>query len=127
MTTREKTREARLAQIETRQTLYKQFGVDVESLEDRLVRFTVTTRTPDRERDVLETGGIDTAAYERNPVVQWAHDYKQPPIARCIRLDRYTDRLVATAEFATADLSPFADQVYRMVKAGFLRACSIGF
>jgi hypothetical protein len=49
------------------------------------------------------------------------------PVARCVRLDRFPDRLIALAEFATEDLNPMAEQVFRMIKAGFLQACSIGF
>lgn len=107
--------------------IFKQFTTEVEALADRRVKFTVTTSTPDRERDVLETVGIDTASYERNPVVQWAHDYKSLPIGRCVAIERSATRLVATVEFASAELNPMADQIFRMVKAGFINACSIGF
>jgi phage head maturation protease len=34
---------------------------------------------------------------------------------------------VATAQFATADLNPMGDTVYKMLKAGFLNATSVGF
>lgn len=36
-------------------------------------------------------------------------------------------QLVATLEFPTAELSPFGDQVYQLVKAGYLNAASVGF
>jgi HK97 family phage prohead protease len=62
-----------------------------------------------------------------NPTVPWAHDYRSLPVAKCISIDRYPDKLVAVCQFATADMNPMAEQVYRMVKAGFLNACSIGF
>jgi hypothetical protein len=35
--------------------------------------------------------------------------------------------LVADAEFAPADIHPFAEQIYQLLKAGFLRATSVGF
>ena len=110
-----------------RAVFIKQFAGDVEVAEDRRVRFTITTSTPDRERDVVATAGIETGAFELNPVVQWAHDYKTPPIGRCLSLERTGDKIVATVEFASAELNPFADQIYRMVKAGFIKATSIGF
>lgn len=94
---------------------------------DRCIKFTITTSTPDRENDVLETGGIDTTAYAKNGVVQWAHDYKSLPIGRCLGIERFQHKLVATVEFAPADMNPMAEQVFKMVKAGFLNACSIGF
>lgn len=107
--------------------VFKQFDVVAEPIDDRRIRFTVTTNTPDREGDILETGGIDTAAYEHNSIVMYAHDYKQLPIGRAVAIERFPNRLVATVEFAPADMNPFAEQVYRLVKAGFLKACSIGF
>lgn len=107
--------------------VFKQFDVEVESLADRRVRFVVTTSTPDREKDVVVTTGIDTSAYEKNGVVMWAHDYRQLPVGRCVAIERGPDKMICTVEFATADMNPLAEQVYRMIKAGFLKACSIGF
>lgn len=108
--------------------VYKQFDVVVEAASaERQLKFVVTTATPDRENDVLVTTGVDTANYERNPVVMWAHDYRQMPVGRCVAIMRTPTMMTATVEFATADLNPFAEQVYRMVKAGFIKACSIGF
>jgi HK97 family phage prohead protease len=147
MTTRTSTEQARLAEIETRHVIEKMqkfqsakreisrdktitlqsYECKSEQLEDRTVRFTITMSTPDREKDVVETGGIVTDAFMLNPVCMWAHDYRQLPVGRCLRIDRYPDRLQAVVQFATADMNPLGEQVYRMVKAGFLNATSIGF
>src|SRR3989442_162298 len=105
----------------------RQFDTTSEMLADRRAKFTITMNTPDRESDLIETTGIDTTNFEKNAIVQWAHDYRALPVGKCIALDRHPDRIIATVEFATADLNPFAEQVYKMVKAGFLNACSIGF
>ncbi len=107
--------------------VYKQYETNIEPLDERHVRFTISTSTPDRAHDVVETGGIDTTAFETNPVVMWAHDYAQLPIGRCVSIERLQNKLVGIVEFVAADLNPFAEQVFRLVKAGFLRACSIGF
>ena len=107
--------------------VFKQFAVDVEPMDDRRVRFVITTSTPDRERDVVSADGIDVTAYATNAVVLFAHDYRALPIGRAIQIERHSDRLVATVEFATAELNPLAEQVFRMVKAGFLKGASIGF
>lgn len=121
------TRQQRLAGIAADQTLFKQFATEVEALEERRAKFTITTSNPDRERDIVDAAGIETDAYMRNPVIQFAHDYKSLPIGRTVKLERHKDRIVATAEFATADLNPMAEQVFRMVKAGFVKGASIGF
>lgn len=108
--------------------LYKEFGVQVEAMpDDRRCRFTITTEDADRERDVVKAEGVNIANFQANPVVLFAHDYKSLPVGRAISIERYPGKIVAVTEFATADLNPFAEQVYRMVKAGFLKACSIGF
>ena len=107
--------------------VFKQFDAAIEPAEDRRVKFTITTSHPDRERDVVDAAGIDTSAYERNSVVLFGHDYKSLPIGKTVAIERFADRIKAVVEFATADLNPMAEQVYRMVKAGFLKACSIGF
>lgn len=109
--------------------VYKQLSSEVtpEPGDSRCVRFVITTDSPDRERDVVTTPGIDTKNYERNPVVLFGHDYKSLPVGRCVSLVRSDNNITAMVEFATADLNPMAEQVYRMVKGGFLKATSIGF
>lgn len=121
------TKEQREAMLKTGEPVYKQFVVDTQALEGRRVRFIVTTQDPDRERDVVETPGIETEAFEKNPVVLFAHNYRELPVGRCVEIERHPSKLVATCEFATEDLNPKAEMVYRMVKAGFLNATSIGF
>jgi len=50
-------------------------------------------------------------------------DYEE----RCTSIAVVNGNLVATAEFAGADLSPMADQVFRLYEQGFMRAVSVGF
>ena len=64
--------------------VYKTFAAEVKAEGDdaRLIRFRITTDAVDRERDVLSPAGWKLDHYLKNPVVLWAHDYRQPPIAR---------------------------------------------
>lgn len=94
---------------------------------DRQIAFTISTAKRDRHGDTVAVDGWDTKAYMANPVVLYGHNYSQPPIGRCVSLTKAPSGLVALAEFATADLNPMGDQVYRMLKAGFLNATSVGF
>lgn len=109
--------------------IHKQFIAAIKAAEDgsRCITFTITTQAPDRERDVVHSDGVVLDNYLKNPVVLFAHDYRSLPVARCISLERSEGKISATAEFATADLNPMAEQVFRMIKGGFLNACSIGF
>lgn len=114
-----------------RPIVYKQFDAEIAppdpNSDDRQIRFTITTSSPDREHDVVAADGVDTSAYMKNPVVLFAHDYHSLPIGRATQLASEPTRIIATTEFASAELNPMADQVYRMIRAGFLRAVSIGF
>mgnify|MGYP001611010022 CR=1 FL=1 len=93
----------------------------------RAIDFTISTGTVDRERDTIAPAGWKLAAFKKNPVVLWAHDYRTPPVARASHIRVEDDRLRARAEFAPADAYPFADTIYRLLQGGFLRATSVGF
>ena len=107
--------------------LRKQFISDVQVHGDRSIKFIITTGDADRENDVIDPTGWDVSNYLKNPVVLFAHDYGSLPIARTTKLEQHDDHLVAIAEFATEDLNPMAEQVFNMLKQGFLRGASVGF
>lgn len=94
---------------------------------DRVLRFTISTGGVDRDMDTVSVAGWKLDNYKRNPVVLWAHDYSELPIAKSLSVRRKEDTLVSMAEFAPADLSAKADTVFRMLKGGYLRATSVGF
>jgi len=100
---------------------------EVADLDNRTLRFTISTSSPDREKDIVSVGGWKLDAYKQNPVVLWAHDYRQPPIAKAVDVQVIGDRLVASAEFVPKEISPFADSIYQLIKAGFLKGTSVGF
>jgi HK97 family phage prohead protease len=107
--------------------LRKQFISDVEVQDDRSVKFIITTGAADREKDVIDPDGWEIGNYLKNPVVLFAHDYDSLPVARTISLEQKDDKLIAVAEFATAELNPMAERVFQMLKQGFLRGASVGF
>ena len=108
--------------------LRKEFVSEVETDDEtRTVKFTISTGSADREKDVINPTGWNVDHYLQNPVVLFAHDYDSLPVARTINLEQHDDRLVATAEFASAELNPMSEQVYQMLKQGFLRGASVGF
>jgi HK97 family phage prohead protease len=107
--------------------LRKQFISDVEVNDDRSVKFIITTGEADRERDVIDPDGWDVSNYLKNPVVLFAHDYDSLPVARTTSLEQQGDKLIAIAEFASAELNPMAERVFQMLKQGFLRGASVGF
>jgi uncharacterized protein len=78
----------------------------------------------DRMGDVVRADGWDLAAYKRNPVFLWAHDYTRTPIGRSEWVGVDGQRLLATMEFAPTE---FAKEVETLYRQRFLRAVSVGF
>ena len=97
---------------------------DAEVLDNRRVRFTISSASVDRDNDTINQTGWKTDNYQRNPVVLWAHDYSSLPLGKSVDLSVENGNLKSTVEFAD---HPFADTVYRLVKGGFLNATSVGF
>jgi len=114
----------------------KQFVADIKACQDdddamksRMVTFTISTGARDREGDIIDPKGWEIENYLRNPVVLFAHDNRRPPIGRAVSVEATENRLTATAEFMPPDIdtSGFSETIYRMVKAGYLNATSVGF
>jgi len=109
--------------------LRKAFIADqVKAVKDsRRITFTISTGAVDRQGDTIAVDGWKLDNYLKNPVVLFAHRYDQLPVAKAISLVKEAGALKATAEFPEKGLYPLADTVYEMLKAGFLRATSVGF
>ena len=93
----------------------------------RRITFTISTDARDRDGDIIDQSGWELADYKRNPVVLWAHDGSQPPVARAVSVAVENQRLVSVAEFPTREQYAFADTIYQLYKGGFLHATSVGF
>lgn len=100
---------------------------EVGSEESRKIRFTFSDGTVDRAGDSIDPAGWQIETFTKNPVALWAHDSFSPPIGRASGVGPFGAKLMGDIEFMSADISPFADSIYRMVKAGFVRAVSVGF
>lgn len=93
----------------------------------RRIRFCFSDGSVDRSGDRIEPDGWDTASFLKNPVALWAHDSYAPPIGRAGNVGVEGDRLMGDIEFAAAEVYPFADTVYRLVRGSFVNAVSVGF
>jgi HK97 family phage prohead protease len=104
--------------------------VDQLSGDMRALRFTISTGTVDREQDTISVAGWDLANFKRNPVVLWGHDAGRLPIGRALDVTNDGGALKATVEFIPTDTpegGQFAESVYRLARAGFIAATSVGF
>lgn len=84
--------------------------------------------TPGIKRDGkdLDPGRWMLDNYRKNPVVLWAHDYRgqRPPIGWG-RVEIQPGQLVASITFDQED--PFAREIERKYRSGFLNAVSVGW
>lgn len=89
------------------------------------ISWVFSTTAVDRQRDRIL--GWDLANFKRSPILLWGHDAEALPLGRVLGISFVGGRLTGQAQFASADVSPFADCVRRMVLGGFISATSVGF
>lgn len=129
----------------------KTITVDLETKqvgdEGRVIRFTATDATEDRDGDVVEPSGGDLEWFRQRGSILWAHDSRRPPLATPKMARKANGEIVVDAEFIdpqdyvieiTDDegdvverqipqWAKFADLIYRMARDGVLGSASIGF
>lgn len=92
-------------------SIRRQFVLDeVKEVEgqDRVLQFTISSATVDRDGDTIAASGWRLDNFMRNPVVQFAHEYNQPPVARALATWVENGRLRSRAEFTLPDLYAFS-------------------
>lgn len=99
-------------------------GIDTER---RRIDFVISTESVDRYGDVIRVKGWDLKPYKSNPVVLFGHNSRDLPVGQAIKTWKEDGALRSTAQFATKEENPFADNVFRMYQGRFLRATSVGF
>ena len=90
----------------------------------RTITYTLSTPQVGRDNHTVAADAWQLDNFEKNPVFLWFHDDSQPPIGRMIDIGDVGGSLKGTVEYADRDLSPFADMIYRMVKARYINAVS---
>ncbi len=105
--------------------LKKQFVCKSEVDEqERTVTAVISTGAIDRDNEILSPKGADFEQYMKNPVVLWAHDYRDTPIAKALWIKKTWKAIKAKLLFAD---TPQAEEIYQLFKGGFLNAFSVGF
>jgi len=95
----------------------------IDEKEQTLTAF-VSTSARDRMDEVVSAEGGDLKKFKKNPVVLFAHDYNQPPIAKALWIKREGDGILSKMKFASTE---FAQEIFNLYKDGFMKAFSIGF
>jgi HK97 family phage prohead protease len=113
----------------------REHGLRIRSFDEkaRTADFVASTDTVDSYGEVV-LQNWDLSRFRDNPVILYAHDRWDLPIGKATRCEVVmsgkgigSPQLECTVEFATAEMNPKADQVWNLVKAGMLRAVSVGF
>ena len=91
---------------------------------DQAITFVLSTDEVDRHGDVISADGWMLDSYRTNPVLLWAHDYRQPAIGRAAKVWTEPHRLLANMEFAPTE---FAQEVSSLYRSGFQWGVSVGF
>jgi len=104
---------------------------DVDELNNGIVQtkfaWTFSTFNLDRYGERVDPSGWDFSQYVKNPVIEWAHRYDIPAIGKAENI--YTDEkgLHGVLVFNPKEYDPFGWSIGERVKAGVIRAGSVGF
>jgi HK97 family phage prohead protease len=89
--------------------------------------WTLSTFDLDRYGERIDPLGWDFKRYMENPVVEWAHRYDIPAIGKIEGLTIDDEGLHGVVYFNDKSYDPFGWSIGQRVKAGVIRAGSVGF
>jgi len=91
------------------------------------IAWTLSTFDLDRFGERIDPAGWDFKRFMDNPVVEWAHRYDIPAIAKIESLIIDDEGLHGLVYFNDKSYDPFGWAIGQRVKAGVIRAGSVGF
>ena len=108
------------------QMLRRFVGDQVSTLSEYEIEVTICTSTSDAlDGDVWDMAGVDLSRFLAHPIVLWDHDMSQP-IARASDLKVTPEKITARVTFPEEGVSPKADEIRKLVKAGIVTGVSSG-
>lgn len=106
-------------------------GLHVEVKEDkqldRVLDFVGSSEIVDRDNEVIKADGWELANYRKNPVVLFAHNYRQPAVGRALRVWADKGQLKFKVQFPAMEEYGFADTLFKLYRGGYMSAVSVGF
>jgi HK97 family phage prohead protease len=91
------------------------------------IAWMLSTFDLDRFSERIDPAGWDYKRYMDNPVIEWAHRYDIPAIGKADSLYADEKGLHGLVIFNDKDYDPFGWAIGQRVKAGVIRAGSVGF
>ncbi len=89
--------------------------------------WTLSTFDLDRMGERIDPQGWDCKQYLKNPIVEWSHRYDIPAIGKVDGLTVDENGLHGLVVFNDKEYDPFGWSIGERVKAGVIRAGSVGF
>lgn len=99
----------------------------VKKIAENSYEVLASTSAIDRQGDSIDQSGWVIGNYLKNPVMLWAHDYSELPVAKATSVEVTSKGLQVKFEFAPAEANPKAAQIKMLYDEGFLNAVSVGF
>jgi len=84
----------------------------------------ITTKSVDRDGEIVVPSGAMLDHYRKHPVVLWAHDYKQMPVGKSLWIKADENGLISKTQYSSKGRGA---EVFEYRKEGFPMAKSIGF
>jgi HK97 family phage prohead protease len=111
---------------------FTSFNIEIKAADDDKRQITAigTKEINDRDNDLVSVDGMDLKNFKKNPTFMWSHRSSETPeniLGTAKKVWKEGKNLMFTLDFLEEDINPRADMVYKMYKAGALRAFSIGF
>jgi HK97 family phage prohead protease len=103
------------------------FQLTADTELDKGYPWTLSTFDLDRFGERIDPQGWDFKRYMQNPVVEWAHRYDIPAIGKIEGLTVDGDGLHGVVAFNDKSFDVFGWSIGERVKAGVIRAGSVGF
>lgn len=88
------------------------------------IRHVITSLAVDRDGEVVVPKGMHAENFKQNPVVLFAHNYRDLPIGKNVSLEVTDKEVIAETQFADTELGR---ELFQLYKNGFMNAWSIGF
>lgn len=90
--------------------------------------FIASTSKSDSHGDVIQASGWQLETFKSNPVILFGHDQRALPVGTASSISIKNNELIVDVDFtAAAKIDEFAAKVAAFVKAGILKAVSVGF
>jgi len=103
------------------------FHLTEKSETEKSFAWTLSTFDLDRYGERIDPMGWDFSQYAKNPVVEWSHNYLIPAIGKIEGLAFDDKGLHGLVVFNDKSFDPFAWGIEQRVRAGVIRAGSVGF